>query len=73
MVDGRRIAWPKYVVDHIPGAVTSIIARLRMHGIEGPWIVMATLTRAEGYQIVLGDGYPVGPVWQDLAYLGEVV
>jgi hypothetical protein len=45
------------VVDHLPGAVTSAITRLRTHSIEGPWIVMATLTGIRDYRIILGDGY----------------
>jgi len=23
--------------------------------------------------MIIGDGYPVGPAWQDTAYLGEIV
>lgn len=71
--EGKKIIWPKYVVDHLPGAVTSTIARLRPHGIEGPWIVMATLKGIKDYGMILGDGYPVGPAWQGRAYLGEIV
>lgn len=72
-VEGRKTIWPRYVVDHLPGAVLSTIARLRPHGIQGPWIVMVTLKGIRDYRIILGDGYPVGPAWQDPAYLGEIV
>lgn len=72
-VEGKKIIWPRSIVDHLPGAVTSTIARLRLHSIEGPWIVMATLTGITGYRVILGDGYWVGPAWQDPAYLGEIV
>ncbi|EJL24718.1 hypothetical protein PMI01_04596 [Caulobacter sp. AP07] len=65
--------FPKKVVDYLPGAVISAIARLRPHGIEGPWIVMASVEGVQGFQMVLGDGYPVGPAWRNSAYLGEVV
>lgn len=70
---GRDLVHPKRVVHGLPGTVTSAIARLRMHGIEGPWIVMATLEAVGGFEMVLGDGYPVGPAWRNSAYLGEVV
>ncbi|MGT2465148.1 hypothetical protein ACVOMV_06950 [Mesorhizobium atlanticum] len=72
-VDGKKIVWPVYVLDHMVGAVASTIARLRFHGIEGPWIAMATLTGVKDYSLVLGGGNSVGPAWQDLAYLGEIV
>lgn len=72
-VNGKKIIWPKSVVDHLPGAVRSTIARLRHYGIEGPWIVMVTLTGIKDYGMIIGDGYPVGPAWQDTAYLGEIV
>lgn len=71
--DGKKMVWPRSVVDHLPGAVTSAITRLRTHSIEGPWIVMATLTGIRDYRIILGDGYWKGPAWQDPAYLGEVI
>lgn len=70
---GKDLVFPKKVVDYLPGAVISAIARLRPHGIEGPWIVMATVEGVQGFQMVLGDGYPVGPAWRNSAYLGEVV
>ncbi|ESX82649.1 MULTISPECIES: hypothetical protein [unclassified Mesorhizobium] len=34
---------------------------------------MATMTRIKDYRLILGDGYSVGPAWQDPAYLSEVV
>ncbi|WP_333837472.1 AlbA family DNA-binding domain-containing protein [Novosphingobium sp.] len=71
--DGKKTVYPKTVVDHLPGAARSTIARLRHYGIEGPWIAMATLKGIKDYRMILGDGYPVGPAWQDSAYLGEVV
>lgn len=71
--EGKKIIWPRSIVDHLPGAVLSTVARLRTHNVEGPWIAMATLTGIKDYRMFLGDGYAVGPAWQDPAYLGEVV
>lgn len=72
-VEGAKIIWPKTVVDHLPGAVRSTVARLRHHRIEGPWIAMATLTGIRDYRVAIGDRYRVGPAWQDPAYLGEII
>ncbi len=67
-----KLVWVKNVVDYLPGVVRSAVSRLRHHAIEGPWIVMVTVTRAAGYQMIR-DGFFIGPVWQDPAYLGEVI
>lgn len=71
--DGKKLIFPKQIVHFLPGTVISTVARLRAHGIEGPWIAMATLTGIKDFQMILGDHYPVGPPWQDPVYLGEVV
>lgn len=53
--------------------VGSSIARLHGHGLEGPWVAMATLQGAKGYRMVLGEHYPTERAWQEPAYLGEVI
>ncbi|RYG20310.1 MAG: ATP-binding protein [Caulobacteraceae bacterium] len=57
-------------IDKLAG---SSVARLREHGLEGPWVAMATLQGAKGYRIVLGDHHPTEHVWQEPAYLGEII
>ncbi len=67
------IIWKKYFEDELPGIVRSIVARLRSHGIEGPWVAMVTLRGTKGYRVIMGDDYFTDPAWQDPAYLGEVI
>lgn len=47
-------------------------ARLRQYGVEGPWVILATVIRAWGYNMVLGDGYPTKPAYKKEVLLGEL-
>lgn len=69
----NRIVWPKNFSDGLYDAVRSSTARLREYGIEGPWIVMATLTGVQNFRLSLGDHFLSNPAWQDPAYLGEII
>ncbi|MBA3939589.1 MAG: hypothetical protein C0520_00100 [Sphingopyxis sp.] len=71
--DGTTYVWQDNFVVKIEEAARSTLARLRAHGIEGPWIVMATLIRIKGARLFLGDHQLSEPAWQDPAFLGEII
>jgi hypothetical protein len=71
--DGQVLVWRDNFVKMMPGAVRSTIARLRAHGIEGPWITMVTLVGVKGARLVLSEHEYSPPAWQDPAYLGEII
>jgi hypothetical protein len=69
----RKVIWRGKVEDALPGTIRSSIARLHNHGIEGPWVAMATLAGIEGHAVVTGEGYLSDLPWQDSAYLGQII
>ena len=71
--EDERIVWPKYVVEMLPGFVASAIARLREHGLAGPWVVMATVRGVKDFRLILPDHHWSDPAWQDDAYLGDLM
>ncbi|WP_434403382.1 AlbA family DNA-binding domain-containing protein [Sphingobium sp. DN12] len=73
LADGQKIIWPKYVVDHLPGAVRSTTTILRSVGVEGPWIVMASVTGLKDFRLIMSDHHWTDAAWQDSAYLGEII
>lgn len=71
--DSDSLVWRKYFEDELPSHVASAVTRLRGHGLEAPWVVMVTVQGAAGHRMILGESYPTNRVWQDPAYLGEIV
>lgn len=71
--EGHKLVWPKYFVPELKGIIPPIMARLRNHGIEGPWIAMLTITGAKDYRMIAGDDWVSDIAWQDPAYLGQII
>lgn len=71
--DDRRVIWRGRVEEALLGMVRSSLARLHAHGIEGPWVAMATLVGIRDYAVVVGDGFLTELAWQDPAYLGQII
>lgn len=71
--DGQGRVWPKYFRDALFGSVRHGLTRLRDHGVEGPWTLMATVLGVRDFVLIGGDGYYAGPAFQNVAYLGEVL
>lgn len=70
--DDSRI-WRKYFDEEVPAMARSAVARLRSYGMDGPWVAMATVKGAAGHRMILGESYPTQRVWQDPAWLGEII
>lgn len=67
--DEIRIVWPKRFEDGVLDAAMSGAARLAPFGIEGPWLVMVTVTGIKDYLIPLGDHHASKPAWLNQAML----
>ncbi|MCU6453059.1 hypothetical protein LPN01_03100 [Sphingomonas sp. A2-49] len=70
--NGRHLIWRRYVEEAIIGAVRGSITRLNNYGIDGPWVVMATLINVKGFAVIMGDDYLTDAAWQDPAFLGQI-
>lgn len=62
--DEVRLVWPKNFDDGLLDGVLSGAARLRPHGIEGPWFVHVTLLDIAGYSLVLNNRQVSDPAWR---------
>lgn len=67
------LVWRKRFEEGLFESTRSAIIRLNSYGLQGPWIAMVTIKGAAGFRILLGDHYPTSHVWQDPAYLGEII
>jgi hypothetical protein len=66
------LIWPGSFERGLLDATHSTEGRLRQFGIEGPWVVMASVFRVAGRIMILGDGFPTNPAYKDQALLGEL-
>lgn len=73
VTDDGPLIWRKYFEGELAALSRSTLARLRSHGLEGPWVAMVTVRGAAGFRIILAESYPTQAAWQDPAYLGEVI
>jgi Putative DNA-binding domain len=53
-------------------AAVSAQTQLRIYGIEGPWVIFASVFNILSHYMVLGDGYPTSEAYKDQALLGEI-
>jgi len=70
--DDRGIVWRRYVDEALIAAVRASVARLTSFGIDGPWVVMATLINVRGFAVITGDDHLTSAAWQDPAFLGQI-
>lgn len=68
---------PHIVPDHftlgLVGAARSTVTRLRLMGLEGPWIAMASLKGVRGFMAARDAHFHTQEAWLDEPYLGEVI
>lgn len=68
-----KLVWPARFEDGLIEAVNHGVARLRQIGVEGPWLVAASVSGLAEHHLNLGGGYFSDPAWRDAASLGEAV
>lgn len=73
--DGRemRIVWPMVFEQGLCDMAISTQTRLHPFGIEGPWVVLASVFRTKGFRMILGDGYSTEAAFRDEVLLGQHV
>lgn len=69
----RRLVWPRNFESGLLDVTRSTVAKLQPFGIEGPWVVLSTITGIEGFELVLGDHEVSKPAWRHAAALPEIV
>lgn len=64
-----KLVWPKRFEDGLLDAANSGAAKLAQFGIEGPWVVYATVTGIKDYNLVLSNEQVSDPAWRSQATL----
>jgi hypothetical protein len=67
--DETPLIWPKRFEDGVLDAAISGAAKLAPFGVEGPWVVMVTVTGIKDYLLVLNQHYTSPPAWLSEATL----
>jgi hypothetical protein len=71
--DERRLVWPNRFEQGLMAAANATAMQLGQHGLEGPWVVLASVVGAKGFQMVLGDGFPTAEAFRTNVLLGQLV
>lgn len=68
-----RLVWPAVFEEGLLSMARATQVRLAHFGVEGPWVVLATVMSVRGYA-VMEDGYfPSKPAFRDKVLLGQLV
>lgn len=71
--DETPMVWPRRFEAGVLDAAISGAARLAPFGIEGPWVVLVTITGIKDYQLVLGERHLSPPAWRSEAALPSLM
>lgn len=72
-ISPTELVWPARFEEGLAEAVGHGIPRLRQIGLEGPWLIAATVSGLADHHLPLGGGYFSDAAWRDAAALGEVI
>lgn len=67
----RLVSAPRFE-NGLRSATAASQMQLGFFGIEGPWIVLASVLNVRGCQMILGDGYPTRTAFRDQVLIGEL-
>lgn len=59
------IVWPQRFEDGVLDATLSGAAKLAPFGVEGPWVVLVTVTGIKDYRLLVNQEYWSDPAWRD--------
>ena len=68
-----KLVWPKRFEDGLLDAAISGASWLNHYGIDGPWLVMATITGIKDYHLIVSNDNWSDPAWRDHATLPPLV
>lgn len=69
----RHWVWPERFERGLLDAAGAAAARLRQHGLQGPWVIMATVVGVRDYELIFSDGSTSRPAWRDRAPMSALV
>ncbi len=71
---GERMSlvWPARFEAGLVDIARAGPARLQQFGLEGPWVIFASVYGVKDHRMVLGDGYATSAAFRDQALLGEL-
>jgi len=59
------VVWPQRFEDGVLDATLSGVAKLAPFGVEGPWVVLVTVTGIKDYRLLVNQEYWSEPAWRD--------
>lgn len=65
--------WPKLFESGLLDMARTTAAKLREFTIEGPWVVLVTISKVKGFELVLGERETTPPAWLDGATLPDLI
>ena len=69
----RKIIWPKSFREGVVDMARAATTRLRQLGVEGPWVLFASVFGLNGFMIFLDQFYGSDPAWRSEASLPEII
>lgn len=72
-ISPTQLVWPDRFEDGLKEAVVHGIPRLRQIGVEGPWLIAASVSGLADHHLITGRGLFSDAAWRDGAMLGELL
>ncbi|WP_072380978.1 helix-turn-helix domain-containing protein [Novosphingobium sp. NDB2Meth1] len=69
----HRLVWPEQFEEGLLQMVNATQNRLRQFGIEGPWVVLATVIDVQGFVVMRDRFFQSAPAFRNRALLGQQV
>lgn len=67
------IVWPSMFEEGLWEMTKALQTRMQHHGVEGPWVILASVLGAKGFRLIMGDGYLSDAAFRDRVLLGQIV
>lgn len=72
-ISPTQLVWPDRFEAGLAEAIGHGIPRLRQIGVEGPWLIVASVAGLANHHLIMGRGYFSDAAWRDAATLGELI
>jgi hypothetical protein len=66
-----RTVWPAVFERGLMAMATASQMQLRPHGIDGPWVILVSITGARGFRMILDEGWRTAEAYRDNVLLGQ--
>lgn len=68
-----HLVWPVIFERGLQAMANTTRTRLHPFGVEGPWVILASVFGVKGFRMMLGDGYQTNAAFRDQILLGQHV